>query len=179
MRIICGKYGKRRFSIPKNFRARPTTDFAKENVFNVLENFIDWETLNALDLFSGTGSIGFELLSRGCKRVVSIEKNANHYAFIKKTAKELNDPNFFSIKGDAFTYIENASDQFDLIFADPPYDLPELKQIPELIFQSALLNIGGIFILEHPKAYSFSEHAYFLQHRAYGSVNFTLFQKPE
>lgn len=178
MRIICGKYGKRRFSIPKDFRARPTTDFAKENIFNVLENFVNWETVDALDLFSGTGSIGFELLSRGCKRVVAVEKNATHYAFIKKVSTQLNDANYFPVRGDVFTYIKNVSEQFDLIFADPPYDLSEIEQIPELIFQSALLKNDGLFILEHSDNYAFSDHPFFLQHRVYGSVNFTVFQKP-
>ncbi len=177
MRIISGIYGRRRFSVPKNFRARPTTDLAKENLFNVLNNFIDWEESEVLDLFSGTGSIGFEFLSRGCPKVTCVEKDGMHYAFIQKVAKELNDENLIAIKGDAFTYIFNTLQQFDIIFADPPYALSELPQIPELIFSKKILKEDGLLILEHPANYSFNDHPYFFQNRVYGSVNFSMFKE--
>ena len=176
MRIISGIYGKRRFDIPKNFRARPTTDFAKENLFNVLNNMIDWDGLVALDLFSGTGSIGFEFLSRGCSKVVCVEKDAVHLAFIQKVAKELKTNDLIPLRGDVFTYLSEARKQFDLIFADPPYALSELSEIPDLIFSKKHLNENGLFILEHPSDCSFKDHPHFSQQRVYGSVNFSLFE---
>ncbi|MCL1943093.1 MAG: RsmD family RNA methyltransferase [Candidatus Azobacteroides sp.] len=177
MRIISGIYGRRRFDLPKNFKARPTTDFAKENVFNVLNNLLDWEKpMTALDLFSGTGSIGFELLSRGCKKVVCVEKDAVHHAFIQKTAKELKTEDLIAVRGDVFTYISNTPFRFNIIFADPPYSLPEIPAIPDLIFSGNLLEEGGLFILEHSSNHSFKEHPRFLQQRVYGSVNFSLFE---
>ena len=177
MRIISGIYGKRRFDIPKNFKARPTTDFAKENLFNVLNNLIDWtEGPVALDLFSGTGSIGFEFLSRGCSKVVCVEKEAGHHAFIKKVAKELKTNDLISIRGDAFTYLSGMRRPVDINFADPPYALSELSEIPDLIFSKKLLNENGWLILEHPSGHSFKKHPAFSQQRVYGSVNFSLFE---
>ena len=124
MRIISGKYGRRRFDVPSSFSARPTTDFAKENIFNVLSNLIDFEGLDALDLFAGTGSISFELLSRGCRQVTSVEKNNAHASFIAKVAKELKTSDLNLIRGDVFRYIQSVpSESFDFIFADPPYAL--------------------------------------------------------
>ena len=176
MRIISGKYRRRRFEVPKNFKARPTTDFAKENLFNVIGNLIDLEDSTALDLFAGTGSIGFELLSRGCKEVVCVEKDAAHYAFIKKVKAELKDEQLLTVRGDAMKYIASAQQTFDFIFADPPYSFKELPQIPELILSKQLLNPNGIFVMEHPKECDFSHLPGFLQQRVYGSVNFSIFR---
>jgi len=175
MRIISGKYKSRRFDIPKNFKARPTTDFAKENIFNVIGNLLDLEGTSALDLFAGTGSISFELLSRGCREVVCVEKNAMHYALIKKVKEELKDDQLQILKADALKYIVSAKRTFDFIFADPPYSLKELPQIPEHILSSHLLNPNGIFIMEHPKEYDFSHLPGFSQRRVYGAVNFSIF----
>ena len=175
MRIISGKYKSRRFDVPKSFKSRPTTDFAKENLFNILSNQLDWEEVNALDLFSGTGSISFELLSRGCKEVVCVEKDAAHYAFIKKVRTELQEKNMVPIKGDVFKFIETCQQTFDFIFADPPYALSELSKIPEMILSKSLLNENGIFVMEHPKEYDFSALPLFTQKRVYGSVNFSIF----
>jgi 16S rRNA (guanine(966)-N(2))-methyltransferase RsmD len=177
MRIISGKYKSRRFDIPKSFKARPTTDFAKENLFNVIVNRINLEGATALDLFSGTGSISFELLSRGCKEVVCVEKEAAHYAFIKKVKTELKDEDLIAIKGDAFRFIESCKQSFDFIFADPPYALKNLDRIPEMIFSNNLLKTDGIFVMEHPKEYDFSVLPYFSQKRVYGAVNFSIFIK--
>ncbi|MCD8265003.1 MAG: RsmD family RNA methyltransferase [Tannerellaceae bacterium] len=180
MRIISGIYGKRRFQIPASFSARPTTDFAKENLFNVLVNLCDFEDKTALDLFAGTGSISFELLSRGCKEVTAVEKNNQHTNFILKVAKELKTDALRLIKGDVFKYINSApAHGFDFIFADPPYALKELQSIPELILANDLLKDGGIFVMEHPKEYDFSALPGFLQRRIYGSVNFSIFFKEE
>ena len=178
MRIISGIYKSRRFDIPKNFKARPTTDFAKENIFNVVSNLIDLDDCEALDLFAGTGSISFELISRGCKQVVCVEKDFAHYEFIKKVQKELKTEKLIPLKGDVFRFLENCKQQFDFIFADPPYILKELSKIPQIIIEKNLLKENGIFIMEHPKEYDFSNLLYFNQQRIYGAVNFSVFINP-
>lgn len=180
MRIISGKYGRRRFDVPSSFKARPTTDFAKENIFNVIGNFLDWEGLDALDLFAGTGSISFELLSRGCHSVIAVEKEGLHASFISKVSKELKTDDLLLVRGDVFRYIQSApKEKFDFIFADPPYKLKELPDIPSLILERNLLREGGVFVMEHPKEYDFSSLPYFYQQRIYGSVNFSIFIKEE
>lgn len=175
MRIITGKYGRRRFQVPTNISARPTTDMARENIFNVLENMVDFEGLTALDLFSGTGAISFEFLSRGCASVTSVEKATTQYNFIRKVKQMLNENNLHQIKGDAFKFIETCREKFDIIFADPPYDLPELAQIPELIMNSAMVKPGTLIIVEHSRANDFTSLPNFIQHRVYGKVNFSIF----
>ena len=179
MRIITGIYKGRRFDIPHTFKARPTTDFAKENIFNVLNSYIDFEGAMALDLFAGTGSISLELLSRGCQQVVSIEKDRDHHAFIRQCVQKLGADNSVVIRGDVFRYIKSCSQQFDFIFADPPYQLTELAQIPDLIFEKDLLKEEGIFVLEHGAQNDFSNHPHFVEHRKYGSVNFSIFSSVE
>ena len=177
MRIISGIYGRRRFDVPSSFSARPTTDFAKENIFNVVNNLVDLEGMDALDLFAGTGSISFELISRGCRNVTAIEKNNAHASFIAKVAKELKTDALALIRGDVFRYLNSAPKQsFDFIFADPPYALKELETIPELIFQNNLLKEGGLLVLEHGKDNNFEENPYFVERRVYGSVNFSIFR---
>lgn len=177
MRVISGIYKHRRFDVPRTFKARPTTDFAKENLFNVLNNYIDFEDgISALDLFAGTGSISIELLSRGCDRVISIEKEPAHHSFICKVMKEVKTDKCLPIRGDVFKFIHSCHEQFDLIFADPPYALKELESIPDLIFQHHLLKEGGIFVLEHGKDNHFENHPHFMEKRKYGSVNFSLFE---
>ncbi len=175
MRIISGKYKRRRFDVPKNIKARPTTDFARENLFNVLNNIIDFEDIKALDLFAGTGAISFELLSRGVDMVVSVEKHPTQYYFIKKVAQELKDDNIVPIKGDVFRYIQSSREKFDFIFADPPYDLPNLEEIPGLILKHGLLKKDGLLIVEHSKKNDFSDMPEFDELRTYGSVNFSFF----
>ena len=167
MRVISGIYKRRRFDVPRTFKARPTTDFAKENLFNVLNNYIDFEEgVTALDLFAGTGSISIELISRGCDRVICIEKEPAHHSFIVKIMKEVQTDKCLPIRGDVFKFI----------FADPPYALKELETIPELIFQNNLLKEGGLFVLEHGKDNNFEENPHFIERRIYGSVNFSLFR---
>lgn len=175
MRIIRGKYGRRRFDVPTNITARPTTDFARENIFNVIENIIDIEGVNALDLFAGTGAVTFELLSRGAASVTAVEKAATQYNFIKKVADQLNEKNLRLIKGDVFRFIATAKSSYGFIFADPPYNLPDFQTIPELILNSQLIAPGSLFVLEHGRNYDFSHLPGFMQHRSYGSVNFSLF----
>ena len=176
MRVVSGIYKGRRFDVPHSFKARPTTDFAKENLFNILSNLIDFENqVQALDLFAGTGSISLELISRGCEQVVSIEKDRDHYAFICKVLKELENHSCLPLKADVFKYISRCTQQFDLIFADPPYALPNLAALPDLIIDNQLLKENGLFILEHGKDYQFEQHPNFMQHRSYGAVNFSFF----
>ena len=176
MRIITGKYKGRHFDIPRTFKARPTTDFAKENIFNVINAYLDWEETVALDLFAGTGSISLELLSRGCKEVVSVEKDRDHARFISQCMEKIGADEHVLIKGDVFRFIKSCHQQFDFIFADPPYALPELPTIPDLIFSQDLLAPDGLFVFEHGKHNDFSSHPHFVEHRSYGSVNFTLFK---
>ena len=177
MRIISGKYKGRHFNIPRTFKARPTTDFAKENLFNILTNIVDFEETTALDLFSGTGSISLELLSRGCKKVTSVEMDSQHFAFLKKCQNTLQESAWHAVRDDVFRFIRRCNTSYSLVFADPPYALKELKDIPALVLDGELLCDGGIFIFEHGKDYSFTEHPLFFRHVAYGSVNFTLFRK--
>ena len=199
MRIITGRYKGRHFDIPRSFKARPTTDFAKENIFNVLTQYIDFEGAEALDLFSGTGSITLELLSRGCSRVVSVELDRDHHRFIQQCLQKLQGNNVQSsarpkdacyqrdarmfnvqcLRGDVFRYIKSCKRQFDFIFADPPYALKELPTIPSLIFERGLLKDDGIFVFEHGKDNDFSDNPHFVEHRSYGSVNFSIFRTKE
>lgn len=177
MRIISGKYKGRHFDVPKTFKARPTTDFAKENLFNILNNIIDFEECTALDLFSGTGSISLELLSRGCKDVLSVEMDSLHFSFLKKCQHALGDSNWRIVRDDVFRFLKRCNSCYGLVFADPPYALKELGSIPDLVLESGLLNENGIFVFEHGKDYCFKEHPHFMRHIAYGSVNFTFFSK--
>ena len=179
MRVITGKYRGRHFEVPRTFKARPTTDFAKENLFNVLRAYVDFTTCRALDLFAGTGSISLELLSRGCPRVVSVERDRQHYTYICNVLNQLgNPPEAQVLCADALRYISRSHDQFDLVFADPPYALRELPELPaRLLENSTLLPEGAFLVLEHGKAHNFSLHPCFLAHRAYGSVNFSIFQQ--
>lgn len=177
MRIISGEFKRRRFDVPKNIKARPTTDFARENLFNVLENQIDFDDINALDLFAGTGAISFELVSRGCAKVVSVEMHNIQYNFIVKVMNELKTDKLLPIRGDVFKFINSSREKFDFIFADPPYDLKELDKIPDLIFKQDLLAEEGLFVLEHSKNNDFSAMPQFLEKRVYGSVNFSFFSK--
>ena len=151
---------------------------AKENLFNVLSNLIDFEGIKALDLFAGTGAIGFELVSRGAKEVVSVEKNPMHYRFINQVKQELNAVELHPFNGDVFRFIKNKSlrRSFDFIFADPPYNLPRFDEVPAVILANDLLAADGIFIIEHSDQHDFSHLPGFSQCRSYGSVNFSVFE---
>lgn len=177
MRIIRGKYGRRRFDVPHNITARPTTDFARENIFNVIENLIDLDGKSALDLFAGTGAVSYELLSRGCSEVTAVEKSSTQLAFIHKVKNLLGDPNLKIVRADVFKFITGCKESFDFIFADPPYDLPRFEEVPRMVLDSSILKEGGIFIIEHSKNYDFSSLPGFIEHRAYGSVNFSIFNR--
>lgn len=177
MRIISGQHKGRVITPPKNLRARPTTDFAKENIFNVLNNMVDFEDLDVLDLFSGTGSISYEFASRGVKSVLSVEVNNVHHNYIRQMIKELNFDNMHAIKANVFLYLKSCSKKFDMIFSDAPYDLANSEDVIELVFSEDLLNDDGILVFEHSKDKEFSKHPKFYNSKAYGSVNFSLFKK--
>ncbi len=177
MRIISGSHKGRQIFPDKSFSARPTTDFAKENIFNVLTNYIQIEDIHALDLFSGTGSISYEFASRGAAEIISVEQNYKHYAFIKRMAEELKFNKMRVFKADVFLACKKLQGhKFDVIFADPPYKLEKIKEIPAAIFDNDLLAEDGIAIIEHPASVDFSDHPRFSEHRQYGSVNFSIFR---
>ena len=176
MRIITGLYKGRHFDVPRSFKARPTTDFAKENIFNVVNGYMDLDGTVALDLFAGTGSISLELLSRGCSHVVSVEADRDHAAFIRQCMTKIGTDDCLLIRGDVFRFMKSCKQQFDFIFADPPYALKQLPEIPSLIFQYGLLKDGGLLVFEHGKDNDLSAHEHFVEHRSYGSVNFSLFK---
>lgn len=179
MRIIRGKYGRRRFDVPNNITARPTTDFARENIFNVMENMVDFEDCTALDLFAGTGAISLEMLSRGARQVTAVEKAATQYNFIRRVLDTLGDRNMRVVRGDAIRYIQAAAASYDIVFADPPYDMPGFADIPGAVLNSGLLHPGSIFIIEHNSKHDFSNLPHFYEHRQYGSVNFSIFRIPD
>lgn len=176
MRIISGKYGRRRFDVPTSITARPTTDMARENLFNVLAGVIDLEGLTVLDLFAGTGAMSFEFLSRGAAHVTAVEKARVQADFIKRVQGQLGDPNLTLVRGDVFRFVSTCRQSFDVIFADPPYDLPRFAEVPRLVLDSPLVHDGTLFIMEHPREHDFSALPHFAQQRVYGKVNFTLFE---
>lgn len=176
MRVISGIYRHRRFDIPRIFSARPTTDFAKESLFNILANRIDLEDATALDLFAGTGSISIELVSRGCSKVVSVEKEPAHYNFICQVMNTVKTDRCLPLKADVFKYISTCNTKFDFIFADPPYQLENIAEIPDLVLGNGLLADDGIFVLEHGKDNNFAGHPRFTDMKVYGSVHFSFFR---
>ncbi|MDE7304383.1 MAG: RsmD family RNA methyltransferase [Alistipes sp.] len=177
MRIVSGKYKGRIIDPPRNLRARPTTDFAKENLFNVLGNLIDFEECDVLDLFAGTGSISYEFASRGARSVTSVEINPVHHDFIRRTAERLGLENFYPVKANAFLYVKNCTKQFDVVFSDAPYDLEGSERIVDAVLEGELLRPEGIFVFEHSRKADFSHIPAFWQLRSYGSVQFSFFKK--
>ena len=176
MRIIGGEHGGRRFNPPGNMPyTRPTTDVAKEGLFNVLQNNLDFEELKTLDLFGGTGSISYELASRGVRDLTIVEKDNSMYDFIKKTALDLAFPNFRVVKADVFKFIESASGQYDFIFAGPPYALGTIDELPRKIIEKKLLKTGGWFVLEHTPRNDYKKFAHYKTERNYGTTIFSIF----
>lgn len=179
MRIITGIHKGRRFDIPSSFKARPTTDFAKENIFNVIQGYIDIADTEVLDLFGGTGSISLEFISRECRNLICVEMDKDHLAFIKKCMQTISADNALVLRADVVKFISKCRKQFDIIFADPPYRMTHLESIPQMILDNDLLKPDGILILEHGKDHDFSSHPHILDHRRYGSVNFSIFGKTQ
>ena len=175
MRIIGGLHRGYRFHPPRNNPARPTTDIAKEGLFNILTNQFDFSSLKVLDIFGGTGSISYEFASRGCEDITTVERHYPNVQFIKQTATHLQ-LNIQVFKQDVFKYIKQCDFQFDAIFAGPPYPLKTIPAIPSLIFEKSLLKPGGWLILEHNPNHQFEEEPYFLKARNYGSTIFSIFE---
>lgn len=179
MRIIGGKYGGRRINPPSRMpHTRPTTDVAKEGLFNVLQNELSFEGIKTLDLFGGTGCISYELASRGAGDLSVVEKDAKQARFIRQTAKALGIENLKVYQMDVFKYIGQSNEQRDLIFAGPPYSLPTIDRLPDLIFDRNLLKPSGGFILEHTNAHYFDDHPHFYKKKNYGTTIFSIFIHP-
>jgi len=176
LRIISGKYRGKTIFPGKEFKARPTTDFAKEGLFNILTNSVDFEQIKVLDLFAGTGGIGFEFASRGSVQVDAVENSYKHHDFIRKTARDLQFENYKAIKGDALKYIERCPFKYDIIFADPPFDWEHTEKLPDAIYGAGILAPEGIFILEHSKRVTFAGNPKLYDHRIYGNLHFSFFK---
>jgi 16S rRNA (guanine966-N2)-methyltransferase len=176
LRIIGGTYRGRRITPPSGLRARPTTDFAREGLFNILNNRVDFEDITVLDLFSGTGCISFEFASRGAKEIHLIEKDYKHITGIRKIIRELELSNIKAIHIDVKAYLKTCTAKYDIVFADPPYELSWLREIPDLVAGSGIIKEEGFLILEHPRDMSFGGHNLFFEHRNYGGVNFSFFK---
>jgi len=175
MRIISGSQKGRVIRPPKNLPVRPTTDLAKESLFNILNNLVYFEDMKVLDLFSGTGNISYEFCSRGCVEVVSVEQNYRCTKFIKQTAEQLNFDMLKVIQTNAFSFIK-CGQKYDIIFADPPYDIGKYEELTEEIINNNMLNEAGLLIIEHPKDVQLSHFPGFTQLRNYGRVHFSFFE---
>ena len=176
MRIIGGELGRRRINPPASMpHTRPTTDVAKEGLFNVIENNLVIEELKTLDLFGGTGSISYEMASRGAKDLTIVEKDEKMFAFIKKTSEDLKLENFKVIKTDVFKFINQCTEKYDFIFAGPPYALSNIDELPKLIFEKNLLNTKGWFVLEHTPRNDYKSFPYYTAERNYGTTVFSIF----
>jgi len=176
LRIISGTHKSRTIHTPKNLPVRPTTDFAKESLFNILGNHFDFNGLKALDLFCGTGNITYEFASRGCTDITAIESNYHCYSFVKKTSAEFGFKGIKAIKSNVFFFLKTCTGKFDVIFADPPYEMEGIEKIPELVFEKQLLGKGGWLVIEHSAKKTFTSE-YLVQKRNYGKVNFSIFEQ--
>ncbi len=179
MRIVGGTFGGRRFNPPAKIPARPTTEVAKEGLFNMLNNMIDFEGIKTLDLFGGTGSISYELASRGALDLTLVERDLTTIDFIKKTSKELGIENQLQIiRGEVFKFMKQCTEQYNFIFAGPPYALLNIDDIPMLVFEKKLLLPGGIFVHEHTPRNDYQGHPNFTRMKNYGTTVFTFFTQP-
>lgn len=176
MRIIGGKLKGIRLNPPKKLPVRPTTDMAKEALFNILENKIDLEALKILDLFSGTGNISLEFASRGAKEITSVDLNFGCVNYLKATSKELDLTQISVFKSDVFKYLNSETEKYDLIFADPPYDISRIPEIAQIVFEKQLLTDDGLLIIEHQSMQNLGNHPNFTEKRKYGYSAFSFFQ---
>ncbi len=179
MRIVSGTHKSKRIYAPKNLPVRPTTDMAKESLFNILNNDYYFDEIRVLDLFSGTGNISYEFASRGTQQILSVDQNLNCIRFIQKTAEELGFKAITTLKADVFEFVTKHKQEYDVIFADAPYDIEGLESVIENIFKHDLLANNGVLILEHPKEQDFSELPNYINKRRYGNVNFSFFERNE
>jgi 16S rRNA (guanine966-N2)-methyltransferase len=176
MRIIGGEHGGRKFNPPSKMPyTRPTTDIAKEGLFNVLQHNLDMEELVTLDLFGGTGNITYELASRGAKELTIVEKDTSMYEYIKKTAEQLRIENLKLVKMDVFKFIDQCGSKFDFIFAGPPYALTNIDDLPRLIFEKQLLKEKGWFVLEHTPRNDYKKFPFYKLEKNYGTTIFSIF----
>jgi 16S rRNA (guanine(966)-N(2))-methyltransferase RsmD len=176
VRIVGGKHSGRKIEVSKSFDSRPTTDFAREALFNIMANHFDFNEIAVLDLFTGTGSISFEFASRGCADIDLVDINVRSIQFISRIAGEIGLKGLHPVKMDVFRFIPICRKQYDIVFADPPYDLKNLEELPGLVFGKQLLLSGGWFVLEHGKSHNFKDSPHFREERKYGSVHFSIFQ---
>lgn len=176
MRIVSGNFKGMRVEPPRDITARPTTDFAKESLFNTLGNIIDFYNIKVLDLFAGTGSISYEFISRGAASVIAIEMSITQIDFIKKMCNKLKTTNIHVYRSDVLKFLNRCKEQYDVIFADPPYQMSNIEAILDAVFKGNLLGEDGIFILEHNKEHSFAEHPNLFDSRRYGNVHFSFFR---
>ena len=176
MRIIGGSLRGLRLNPPKNLPVRPTTDLAKEALFNILQNQVEFEGLRVLDLFSGTGNISLEFASRGAAEVVSVDRSIQCVHYLKDCARQHGLTQIKVFKDDVFKYLALESEKLDLIFADPPYDLNRIPEIPKIIFEKTLLSDGGLLIVEHQSLQTLSNHPAFVEQRKYGHSSFSFFR---
>jgi 16S rRNA (guanine966-N2)-methyltransferase len=176
IRIISGTHKGRKMTAPKNLPVRPTTDFAKESLFNILNNHLDLEGISALDLFSGTGNISFELASRGAKSIIAVDNNSKCCSFTKETAEVFGFDMIRTVKSNAFSFLKGMPGKYTFIFADPPYDMETTNTIPGLVYEKELLEPDGILVIEHGKETDLSMLPHFKEKRTYGNVNFSIFQ---
>ncbi len=177
MRIIGGKYQRRHILAPSKLPVRPTTDMAKEALFNILNNHFDFENINVLDLFAGTGNIAYEFASRGAIEVIAVDMNNHCVQFIRQTVEKLEMDNLRPVRAEAFHFLGFCKSSFDIVFADPPYDFGGVDEIPAKVFQSNVVNPGGWFVMEHGEHRDFSAHPRYDQTRKYGKVHFSFFHQ--
>lgn len=177
MRIIGGRLKGKTITPPIGYKARPTTDFAKEGLFNILNNEYEFEDLMVLDLFGGTGAIAYEFASRGARRVYCVEMVRENASFIKTEAARLGLGNVTMVRDNVFDFLPICREKFDIIFADPPYALEGLGTLPDKVFEQDILHPGCYFILEHGDDYNFKEHPFFVKERSYGRVHFSFFSR--
>jgi len=176
MRIISGIHGGRRISPPANMpHTRPTTDIAKEGLFNIIQNNLEIESLKTLDLFGGTGCISYELASRGATEQTIVEKDPKMYAFIQKTIEVLNFKHINIVKQDVFSFMQFTKEKYDFIFAGPPYALTTIDELPRMVFKQQLLNKGGWFVLEHTPRNDYKKFDHYNKERNYGTTIFSIF----
>lgn len=179
MRIIGGKFKGLRFYPPTTLPVRPTTDMAKEALFNILNNQVDFEELKVLDLFSGTGNISMEFASRGANDITSVDIHTGCIRYLKDIAKQQQLESITTFRADVLKFLKEETDTYDLIFADPPYDLPQIPLIADLVFERNLLKPDGMLIIEHPSSKRINNHPNFSEQRKYGNTSFSFFLKPD
>lgn len=179
LRIISGTYKGRRLHPPTSLPVRPTTDFAREGLFNVLNRLVDYDAISVLDLFAGTGAIAFECCSRGARRIMAVDIEHSCTDYIQRTADQFGMKNLKALRSNVFVFLRRCRERFDLIFADPPYEMNGIAELPGMVARSGILAPGGLFVLEHSAKYHFENEPSFLESRNYGRVHFTFFRMEE